>query len=466
VLERPEVCHNQPISKTSMPATIAKRESGDFVVAKNTISLRPIQGKIFKDRRRFRVVLAGRRGGKTLLGAVVAGTGAARKKGKYYYVAPTYRMARDIAWDIYKAIIPKPWIRKTNEQNLMIELINGSKIYLKGSEHPDSLRGPALDGVVMDECAFQTEYTWQSVLRPALSDRGGWGLFTTTPSPEGTAGWFYDLIMLLTNADMAHPGLLSLDPLEWSLYEYTSLQGGNIPLKELEYARATLPPETFEREYEAKISSNTGLVVSCFSMLNLDARVCDDPNLPLYVGIDFNNDPLTAICANIIKENGVPVELRVFNELTLKNATTWDLAEILADNYGTTGDGSPRKIIACPDPTGRRKQTSGVGLSDHQILRKAGITVFAPESHYNTADSIRAANAALRTADGEVHTKIHPRCQELIKSFRTLGYMEGTRMPNKKLGADHPFDAFKYLCMGKFNLTKGGFGNQTNHIIY
>ena len=181
----------------------------------------------------------------------------------------------------------------------------------------------------------------------------------------------------------------------------------------------------------------------------------------IYVGIDFNNDPLTAICANIIKENGKIKELRVFTELNLKSATTWDLAEVLLENFGET-----RRIVACPDPTGKRKQTSGVGVSDHQILRRAGISVFAPEAPYNTADGIRAVNAALRTADGEVHTRIHPSCRELIKSFRTLGYAEGTRMPNKKLGVDHSFDAFKYLVLGKFNLTRGESGRITTHRIY
>ncbi len=446
---------------TVATAPTGLRRSGDFLAGRNQLSLRPMQGQIFNDRRRFRVVLAGRRGGKTVLGGVELLRGAAERKGVYYYVAPTYRMAKDIAWDTYKTIIPERWIRKKNESNLRIDLINGSVIYLKGSEDPDALRGPALTGVVLDECAFQQEYTWRSVIRPALSDRGGWALFTTTPSPEGTAGWFYELILLLKDADLADPGLDRLDPQQWTLYEYTSLQGGNIPIAEIEEAKKTLAPEVFEREYEAQILSNTGLVVSCFSMLNIDSTIEDDEELPLYVGMDFNNDPLTAICANIIKVNGRAVELRVFNELNLKGATTWDMAEVLIDLYGEN-----RRIIACPDPTGKRKQTSGVGVSDHQILRKAGITVYAPEVPYNTADGIRAANAALRTADGEVHTKIHPRCRELIKSFRTLGYAEGTRMPNKKLGVDHAFDAFKYLCLGKFNLAKGESGVITNHRIY
>lgn len=437
------------------------RASGDFITGINRLSLRPMQGRIFRDRRRFRVVLAGRRGGKTVLGAMEMLRGASERAGTYYYVAPTYRMAKDIAWDTYKRVIPEKWVKKKNESDLLITLINGSKIYLKGAEDPDALRGPALSGVVLDECAFLSEYAWRSVIRPALSDMGGWALFTTTPSPEGTAGWFYELILLLTNAELADPSLQRLDPQRWSLYQYTSLQGGNIPAEEIAEARATLALEVFQREYEAQLLSNSGLVASCFSMENMDSSVEDDEDLPLYVGIDFNNNPLTAICANIIKVNGKPKELRVFSEICLKDATTWDLVEQIHDYFG-----QERRIITCPDPTGKRKQTSGSGSSDHQILRRGGIQVFAPQAPWNTADKIRAVNASLRTADGETHTKINPRCRELIKSFRTLGYAEGTRMPNKKLGVDHAYDAYGYLVLAKFNLAKGEQGSVTNHRIY
>jgi hypothetical protein len=196
-------------------------------------------------------------------------------------------------------------------------------------------------------------------------------------------------------------------------------------------------------------------------MLNMDSTVEDNEDLPLYVGIDFNNDPLTAICANIVKLDDGRKELRVFAEFLLRGATTWDLVEVLHEAFG-----EDRRIVACPDPTGKRKQTSGSGVSDHQILRRGGISVYAPQSPWNIADKIRAVNAALRTADGEVHTRINPRCRELIKSFRTLGYAEGTRMPNKKLGVDHAFDAFGYLTLQKFNLAKGEQGKMTSHRIY
>jgi hypothetical protein len=46
------------------------------------------------------------------------------------------------------------------------------------------------DGLVFDEAAFCQENAWQQVLRPMLSDRGGWAMFITTPNG---CNWFFDL---------------------------------------------------------------------------------------------------------------------------------------------------------------------------------------------------------------------------------------------------------------------------------
>jgi hypothetical protein len=105
-------------------------------------------------------------------------------------------------------------------------------------------------------------------------------------------------------------------------------------------------------------------------------------------------------------------------------------------------------------------------VTDHQILRRGGISVVAPKMPWTIRDKIMAVNAALRTADGEVHTVVHPRCRELIKSFRTLGYQAGTDVPNKKLGVDHAYDAFGYLVLSKHNLARPKSGQVTDFRVY
>ena len=201
---------------------------------------------MFNDRKRFRILLAGRRFGKTVLAIIELLRAATEKVGVYYYAAPSYRMAKDIAWTLAKDLIPKHWVEKTHEGELKITLKNGSLIALKGTDNPDSLRGVSLCGAVLDECAFMCESVWQSIIRPALSDQQGWCLFITTPSSEGTAGWFYETVLQFIAPDAADPNATPVDNKSWSLYRFTTLEGGNVPAEEVEQARAELDENAFQ----------------------------------------------------------------------------------------------------------------------------------------------------------------------------------------------------------------------------
>ncbi len=65
----------------------------------NEVSLRYAQGEVFNSEKRFRVLVAGRRFGKSYLSCIELLRGAINRPGEvYFYCAPTYRMAKDIAW--------------------------------------------------------------------------------------------------------------------------------------------------------------------------------------------------------------------------------------------------------------------------------------------------------------------------------------------------------------------------------
>ena len=136
------------------------------------------QSDIFVSPERFRVVVAGRRFGKTFLSTAELLHRALRKDDQnVWYVAPTYKAAKEIAWDMLTNQIPHEYISKTNETSLTINFKNGSSISLKGAEKPDNLRGRSLDFVVLDEFADMRKEAWFEVIRPSLSDRKGGALF-------------------------------------------------------------------------------------------------------------------------------------------------------------------------------------------------------------------------------------------------------------------------------------------------
>ena len=341
-----------------------------------------------------------------------------------------------------KRLIPKVWIKAKNESDLKIELVNGSTIELKGTENATGLRGRSLSGCVLDEAAFMESEVWFEVLRPALADKQGWALFISTP--EGTASWFYDLWCFAGEEDN-----------DWKRWSYTTIEGGNVPPEEVEAARAQLDPRTFRQEFEASFENLSGLVAINFSEENIDKSVVDIPQLPLWMGWDFNVDGMAVVLGIRVDE-----ELHIFDEISMVNSTTWDMADELNHRFGLE-----RRKDACPDPTGAARKTAGVGLTDHAIIRKAGIKVSTPRSPWKIRDKVNCVNAAVLDSAGVRRLKIHPRCRELIKSLRTLVY-DDNGLPNKKLGVDHMFDALGYLCLQKFNLNKHGKLGQTTYRVY
>ncbi len=412
---------------------------------KQQLDLRWAQGEVFNSEKRFRVLVAGRRFGKSYLSCVELLRAAIKQPGEtFFYCAPTYRMAKDIAWKTLKRLVPQVWIKTKNESDLKIELINDSTIELKGTENAMALRGRSLSGVVLDEAAFMSAEVWFEVIRPALADKQGWALFISTP--DGTASWFYDLWCY---CDEGYE--------DWQRWSFTTIEGGNVPADEVEAARTQLDERTFRQEFEASFENLTGLVAVSFDDANISPIAKDIKIMPILLGVDFNVDPMSGICA--VKDDG---NLYVFDEIMLTGgATTWDFAEEIIRRYGVE-----RRIVACPDPTGGARKTAGVGLTDHNILRRSGFTVSSPKAPWKIRDKITAVNTALLDASGARRTFIHPRCKELIKSLRTLTYTPNTGLPNKNLGVDHAFDAFGYLCLQQFNLAKPETLGQTTYRIY
>jgi phage terminase large subunit len=156
---------------------------------------RPLQLSLHAEMqaKRWGVVVCHRRFGKTvwainhiLRDAIMCG----KSNPRYAYMAPTYRQAKNVAWDYLKQFAGGIPGAKFHETELRCDLPTGARISLLGAENPDSLRGIYLDGCVMDEVAQMPENVFPEVIRPALSDRKGWAVFVGTPKGHNA---FFDL---------------------------------------------------------------------------------------------------------------------------------------------------------------------------------------------------------------------------------------------------------------------------------
>jgi len=378
------------------------------------------QYSIFTDDNRFRVVVAGRRFGKTFLSvSELIDTAVTKPQSVSWYVAPTYKASKEIAWDMLIATMPKEYIWKTNETSLTLTLINGSTISLKGAEKPDNLRGRSLDFVVLDEFADMRPEAWYEVIRPSLSDRQGSALFIGTPKGRNH---FYDLWTKGTDKTDG-----------WSSFQYTTIEGGNVEPSEIEQAKRDLDERTFNQEYNAQFVNYKGIIYYNFSREESVQRSKDDGSL-LHVGMDFNLDPMSAVLA--IRDGST---LKIVDEIVIYGSNTDEMVDEIKARYPN------RQICVYPDPAARQRKTSAGGRTDLSILQNAGFSVKVRDKHSAIRDRINSVNARLKSADGERHLIIDPRCKQVIKSLERQTYKEGTSQPDKDSGFDHMNDALGYL---------------------
>lgn len=368
---------------------------------------------------RFRVVIAGRRWGKTHMACRELARFARYPDRRIWYIAPSYRMAKQIAWDHLKArLYELNWVAKVNESDLSIRLVNGSQIALRGADNPDSLRGVFLDFCVFDEFAMIEEKAWTEVIRPALSDRQGSAMFISTPMGRN---WAFDLY---------NKGIDETEH-SWESFTYTTLAGGNVTAAEIESARRDMDSRQFRQEYEASFETYEGVIYYNFSRENV--RVAEQKPNTVIIGMDFNTSPMSAVCMYRTADG-----LHIFDEIVMYSSNTEEMVTEINRRF------PGKTIIVYPDPAGVQRKTSAGGRTDITILQQAGYQVKYRPQHPPVRDRINAVNALLCNAEGQRRLFIDPSCRRVIDSLEKQTYKQDTLVPNKDDGYDHMNDALGY----------------------
>lgn len=197
------------------------------------------QQEVLKDPTRFKIVCAGRRSGKSRLAAtMLLIEGLQCPQGSaVMYVAPTQGQARVIIWDLLLEL-GRDVIQGSHVNNAEITLVNGIRIYVRGADRPDTLRGVSLAFVVLDEYADMKPMVWEQIIRASLSDKKGRALFIGTPKGRNH---FYDLYK-------------KEDP-EYKSWTFYTADNELIDPKEIEAAQRTLSSFAFKQEYLASFDT-------------------------------------------------------------------------------------------------------------------------------------------------------------------------------------------------------------------
>jgi len=411
--------------------------------------LKPWQLRVKADPHRFIVIAAGRRSGKTFLACDRLIDGAVKIPGlPQWYVAPTYGMAKDIAWPTLKhflaEFIMEKFVRKIYESDLRIDFITGASIHLKGAENQDSLRGRGLGGLVGDEIESMNDAraTWEEVLRPALADHHARAMMIGTPKG-------YNYFHTLYQNEVA-------DPAEWKSYHIITSEAGTVPAEELERARRDMDPRVYRQEFEASFETFGGRVFADFDRKNPShvpaAPFSFSPSMQYWRGMDFGwSAPTVTLFINVDEKENV----WVFDEMEARETPISTIAE-KADRMIP----GAKPMIGC-DPAGDSKNEA-VGTSSAAELRaRYGYTAVRYQANYPgiIQDGINQIRKWLRNK--KLH--ISPKCARLISALEMYRYPDPkgdivSELPLKDGVSDHWIDALRYFFLVRFPVKKSSVG--------
>ncbi|MCC6889625.1 MAG: hypothetical protein IT536_13910 [Hyphomicrobiales bacterium] len=381
---------------------------------------------------RWAVLVAHRRAGKTVAcvsDAIRRALSLTLRRGQFAYVAPYLAQAKEAAWE-YLKWLAAPAIRRRSESELWVELCNGARIRIHGADNPDRLRGPYLDGVVLDEFADMRPSVWGEVIRPMLADRRGWATFIGTP--KGRNAFF----QLWSRAQG--------DP-DWYSLMLRASASDLLPADELVRARHDMTPEQYAQEFEC--SFDAAIVGAYFGRELAEAErqgriaaVPYDAAVPVHTGWDLGIGDATAIWFFQV----VGAELHFIDH--------YEAHGHRLDHYLGVLSSKPYRYAVdfLPHDARARELIAGRSRVEHLAISGRAVRVLPPT---RVEDGINAARLALPRAFFD-----RDKCAvglEALRNYRAE-YDERVRTFRdhpRHDWASHSADAFKAAAIGYRTLT-------------
>lgn len=390
----------------------------------------------FRTNKRWRVVVAHRRAGKTVAtiqGLIRTALTCERSNPRAAYIAPLYRQAKDVAWVYLKQFSAPIPGAEINESELRVDFPNGGRVRLYGSDNPDALRGVYLDDCVLDEYADMRPRVLPEIIRPALSDRKG--SLTLIGTPRGHNA-FYDAWRLAQE-----------DP-EWFAVMLKASETGILDAAELASARKLMTDSQYRQEYETDFDA---AIIGAYwgeelAAAEVDGRIGDvpiDPSLPVHTAWDLGVGDATAIWFFQVLHGGI----HVVDFYTCTGVGVEHYAQVLRDKAYTYG------AHYVPHDARVREWGSGRTRIEAMMACKLIPTMLVQHTLEDGIDAARRTIPLCRFDRKRCDHRPNPNESksglEALKQYRKEFDEERGVFRDKPLHdwASDPADAFRYLSM-------------------
>ncbi len=377
----------------------------------------PEQVRLRDEVKRFKLVPAGRRSGKTeRFKRHLAKQAMLHPNELYFAAAPTYSQVKKIFWDDMKLLtFASTHDRRPSESDLKIYMPNGSEIHLIGLDKPERFEGIPWTGGGIDEIADIKPEAWEANIFPALNtvnptrpDYRAWCWLTGVP--DGL-NHYYDLCQYAQTSG---------DP-EWAVYHWKSEE--ILPPDVIAAAKRVMSEQQFNQEFRASFETATGRIYGDYSTANHTSETIQ-PHEKLLWMHDQNFTPLSS-AIGVIRGNG----LFILDEIVLISAVSKQSALEFVEKFKNHQN---KTVAIYGDPAGRAGEKHG-HASDYtdieDVLRQHGwkferkVKKAAP----SIKDRQNAVRAKIKTVDGVVSLFVNPHTAKWCdKGLSTVQLQEGS----------------------------------------
>lgn len=380
-----------------------------------------------KRKQRWACVVSHVRAGKTvscIMDLVDAALRCKKPDPRFAYIAPFFTQAKDVAWNYLKRYTsPIPGVQ-INETELRVDFPGGSRVRLYGADNYDRMRGIYLDGAVLDEPADFHPAAWPEVIRPRLSDRGGWAAWIGTPKGRN------DFFNIREEARTSP---------EWFYLELRADETGILPEEELRSAQKSMTPEQYAQEY---LCSFNAAIIGAYYGKELEAAERAGrllslermPDRPVYSAWDLGMGDSTSIWIFQTAVN----EVHVLDHLESHGKTLeWYVKELRGRGWKPAIDWLPHDARVRSLDTGRTRVETLASLGcnpaivpDHKVMDGINAVRLALPKMWFDEERCRHGLECLRQYKADFDAK--------AKTFRDQP---------KKDWTTHAADAMRYLAM-------------------
>jgi hypothetical protein len=243
---------------------------------------------------RHRVLVNGRRWGKTLCGAKEAECMAFVKNflGESqigWIIGPEYSDCEKefrVIYDSLKKLgveaLSSKFTNNPDNGNMHIKTKWGFDLQCRSARHPESLVGEGLDFVLIVEGGRQKRKMWGDYVRPALSDKRGWSFTSGVPEGASDTSLLYSLYN--RGQDATKRTWWSQQMPSWT---NDIVFPGGYDDPEIQEARDDLTDDEFKRQYGAEFVENIGRVMKEWDNDDHVGDFTYNRKWPLFAAVDF-----------------------------------------------------------------------------------------------------------------------------------------------------------------------------------